>query len=72
VKISVRVKPNSRVEGVFPSDDGVYTVRVSAPPAEGKANQRLISLLAAHFNVPKSRISITRGISGRKKVVEIS
>jgi len=72
VKISVRVKPNSRVEGVVTSDDGVVTVRVAAPPAEGKANERLISLLAAHFNVPKSRISIKRGASGRKKIVEIA
>jgi len=72
VKISVRVKPNSRTEGVDPSGDGGLTVRVGAPPAEGRANERLIELLAAHFKLPKRRISIIRGSSARNKVVEIS
>jgi uncharacterized protein (TIGR00251 family) len=71
MKISIIVKPNSRTEGVVPSDDGTYTVRVAAPPVEGKANDRVILLLARHFGVPRSRISILKGHSGKKKIVEI-
>ncbi len=71
MKISITVKPNSRKEGVVPSGDGAYTVRVAAPPVEGKANARVIELLAAHFGVPKSRVSIARGALGKRKIVEI-
>jgi len=71
VKITVRVKPNSRTEGVFPSEDGTYTVRVTAPPADGRANERVILLLSRHFGVPRSKISISRGFSGRTKVIDI-
>jgi uncharacterized protein (TIGR00251 family) len=72
LKISVIVRPNSRKEGVTPpGEDGVYAVRVAAPPVEGKANRRVIELLAGHFGVPKSRVSIARGTGGRRKTVEI-
>ena len=71
MKISVTVKPNSKKEGVVPAGEGAYTVRVAAPPVEGKANARVIELLAEHFGVPKSRVSIVRGEGGKKKIVEI-
>jgi uncharacterized protein (TIGR00251 family) len=73
LKISVIVRPNSRREGIVPpgDPDGAYTVRVAAPPVEGRANERVIELVAGHFGVPKSRVSIARGARGRKKIVEI-
>ncbi len=72
MKISVTVKPNSKKEGVVVSEVGVYTVRVSAPPVDGKANARVIELVARHFGVPKSRVSIARGTLGKKKIIEIA
>ena len=71
MRITVTVKPNSRKEEVVPAGEGQFTVRVSAPPVEGKANERVVELLAKHFGVPKSRVTIARGASGRKKIVEI-
>lgn len=71
MEISVRVTPNARLPGVVKADDGSYNVKVNAPAREGKANQRLIEILAAHFDVPKSRIRIVKGLNGRNKVVEI-
>lgn len=72
MKISVTVKPNSRNEEVTASADGSYTVRVAAAPVEGKANERVVALLARHFGVPKSRVAIARGAGGRRKIVEIA
>jgi uncharacterized protein len=72
LKIQVNVKPNSRQETVEDKGQGEYLVRVNAPPSDGRANERLIELLAGHFGVPKSRVVILRGQSGRKKLVEIS
>lgn len=71
MKISVTVKPNSKKEGVVPTGEREYTVRVAAPPVEGKANERVIELLAEHFAVPKGRVTIARGAGGRRKIVEI-
>jgi uncharacterized protein YggU (UPF0235/DUF167 family) len=46
-------------------------VRVSAPPVDGKANAELCSLVAELAGVPRSRVSIVRGLSSRDKVVRV-
>ena len=71
MKISVLVKPNSRREEVVEGTNGVLTVRVSGPPIEGRANTRLVEVLAVHFRKPKSSIRIVSGLSGKRKIVEI-
>jgi uncharacterized protein len=70
-KIQVRVKPNSRESALELLDDGTWLGRVKAPPVDGKANQELVGLIARHFGVPKSRVTIRQGASGRSKWVEI-
>ncbi|MCB0417442.1 MAG: DUF167 domain-containing protein [Bdellovibrionaceae bacterium] len=72
MKITVQIKPNSRKESVEKNADGSYTVRVNAPPVEGKANARLLVVLAEHFGVPKSRLELIAGHKSKKKTVEIS
>lgn len=69
--ITVRVKPNAKAASVERGDDGVYVVRVDAPPRNGKANARLVDILAEYFHVSKSTIRIVIGKSSREKVVEI-
>lgn len=69
--IQVRVKPNSRTSELIEEPDGTWTGRVKAPPVDGKANKELTQLIADHFDVPKSRVSIRSGAGGRMKLVEI-
>lgn len=45
-------------------------IRVAASPVEGAANAELITLLAKQLRLPKSAISIVRGLKGRDKVLE--
>jgi uncharacterized protein len=71
MKINVHIKPNARQESVTVREDGEYVVQVSAPPIEGKANERLIEILSKHFHRPKRAIEILRGTHGRHKIVEI-
>lgn len=71
MKITVSVKPNSRIEKVEQTPDGHYLVKVNAPPTEGKANERVVELLSEHFGVPKSRIELTSGAKFKKKVFKI-
>jgi uncharacterized protein (TIGR00251 family) len=71
VKISVKVKPNAKKESVERMQDGSFLISVKAPAAEGKANARLVKVLAKHFGVAPSCISIVSGTSSRMKRVEI-
>ncbi len=67
----VKVKPNSQRQNVEELADGSLIVHLKSPPVEGKANEELIKLLAAKFDVPKSSIRIKSGLSSRQKLVEI-
>lgn len=71
MKLSVQVKTNSRKESVeFVSSDS-YVVRVNVLPIEGRANERVVELLAEYFNVPKSRVNLIKGHKSKKKIFEI-
>ena len=71
MKITVRVKPNSRKDEVFAQEDGSFLVAVAVPPIEGRANVRLVEVLSKHFRKPKRSIQILSGLRGRQKIVEI-
>ena len=51
--------------------NNVYIVKVNAPAAEGRANERLIELLSEHFKRPKRNISIIKGFKSKNKLIEI-
>ena len=70
MKINVRIKPRSKRPKVEKTEDG-YTVYVSEPPVENKANKALIEALSCHFDVPKSRVKLVSGLKSKNKVVEI-
>lgn len=69
--LQVKVRPNARVNLLTPSEDGVWLAQVKAPPVDGKANQELIALVAAHFGCAKAAVSIRSGASGRIKLVRV-
>ncbi len=75
-RILVKLSPNAsrnEVKGWADGPDGKRMLKasVTAVPEKGKANAALIELLAAHFGVPKSRISIVRGETEKLKTIEI-
>lgn len=47
-------------------------IKLSAPPAEGKANKALLKFLAERFQVPLCQVSIKQGAQSRHKIVEIN
>jgi uncharacterized protein (TIGR00251 family) len=71
MKLSIKVKPNSRKNEVERAEDGTFTVFVTDPPAEGKANEKLIELLSEYLKKPKRCISIVAGFKSKNKIVEI-
>lgn len=68
--LEVRVQPRAKKNEVVVRD-GRVLVRVTAPPAEGKANSALCALLAKKLGVPKRAVKVQRGAASRDKVVSI-
>lgn len=71
MEIRVVVVPNSRTAAVTKISDSSYRVKVNARAVEGRANARLLEILAEYFYIPKSHVRIVKGLSNRNKVVEI-
>ena len=71
MKYTVFVKPNARVNEIIQQDDGTFFVKVNAPPHDGKANEKVIELLAKHLKCAKRDVEIVSGLSGKKKIIEI-
>ncbi len=61
-----------RIDGVARDDKGLYLkARVRAAPENGEANAALERLLATALGLAKSKVSVTRGMTTRLKLVEI-
>lgn len=70
--LAVRVTPRaSRNEIVEMLDDGTIKVRLAAPPVDDEANRALIEFLADILGVPKSRLDIVAGATGRDKLISV-
>ena len=70
--LRVKVVPRSaRSEVAGELGDGVLKVKIAAPPEKGKANEELCRVLAEHYGVPKSAVSIARGHTASLKLVKI-
>ncbi len=68
--VKVRVVPRAKREEVIPEGDSLV-VKVREPPEGGRANKRVVELLAKHFGVSKSRVEIVRGHRSREKLVRV-
>jgi uncharacterized protein len=70
--LAIRVTPRaSRNEIVGLLDDGTIKIRIAAPPADNEANEALIEFLSEVLGVPKSKLDIVAGASGRDKLVSV-
>ena len=68
-RLFLHVQPGAKKSAVA----GVYgerlKIRVAAPPLDGRANAALLAFLGETLGVPKSRLTIAQGESGRDKTV---
>ncbi|ORV10271.1 hypothetical protein AWB94_07645 [Mycolicibacterium canariasense] len=66
--ITVNVKPGSKKGPLVQTDaDGALTIYVQERAVDGKANEAVIKLLAAHLGVPKTRLQLVSGAGARVK-----
>jgi len=71
-RITVRATPRSGRDSIEAGTGGVFLVRVTAPPDEGRANAAVCKVLAEALGVPKSAVTVVRGHRARVKTLEIT
>ena len=72
MEVRVRVKTGANKEDVTPLPDGRFEVTVKEKPKEGRANERVIELIARHFKVAEKSVRIIRGHTMPSKTLSIS
>jgi len=71
MKLEIKVVPrSSRHELVRTS--GKLKAYLRSAPEKGKANKELVELIAKEYKVAKKNVTISRGATGRNKIVEVS
>jgi uncharacterized protein len=77
VRVAIRLTTRGRgerVEGVVRGADDAAALQVSvtAPPAEGRANDALLRLLAKEWGIPRRDLAIVSGLKSRSKTVHVA
>lgn len=67
----MQVHPGAKQNTVVRLENGVWHIKIAAPPVEGKANKELVGFLSAVLGVSKSRITIEKGVTSRKKLIVV-
>lgn len=71
MQIRVKVNPSSKTEGVKVLQPGFYQVRTRAPAEGGRANRRVLALLAEELGCPPAALRIVAGATRPLKIVEV-
>ncbi len=69
VRLAVQLQPNAKKTEVMGVFDDALKLRLQAQPIEGKANAALVKFLAQALGVPRSAVSITHGLTSKRKLV---
>lgn len=70
MKIEAKVIPNAKRVLVKPEGPGLK-VYLTAPPLDGRANDMLSEVLAAHLGVKKRQLTVIKGLHSRQKTIKI-
>ncbi len=63
----VRAQPGARRAGVQGEQAGALKIAVTAPPADGRANQALVEALRKALGVKRSQVELIGGQTSRDK-----
>lgn len=70
--LSVRLHPGARKNSVTGVHADALKIALTAPPVDGKANEALIAFLSSALRLPRARVSLVAGATGRAKIVRIT
>lgn len=69
--ITVKVIPKASKSEVVGFENETLKVRLKAVPEKGEANEELIRILSAYYDIPKSQITLVRGHKSRIKTLQL-
>ena len=72
MEVRIRVKTEAKKEGVVHLRDGRLEVSVREKPEAGRANERVVELVARHFNVAETSVRILRGQTTPTKLLSVA
>ena len=70
-RLTVKVHPRAKRTALNGRYGDAWKLDLAAPPVDGKANDECIRFFAEFTKVPRARVRIIMGLTGRTKVVEI-
>ena len=69
--IMVQIQPGAGQNRLVSFNDGVWHLKIGAPPIRGKANRELVEFLGDILGTAKSNITIEKGLTSRRKVIAV-
>jgi uncharacterized protein len=69
---AVKVHPRAKKNAITGEVGNALKVSLTAPPADGKANDACIEFFAKLLKVPRSSVTITSGQTSRNKVIRVA
>jgi uncharacterized protein len=70
-KVPVKVTPNAARNEILGLKNGVWRIKIAAPPDKGKANKELVAYLSELLGLKKDDLAVLRGHASRDKVVSV-
>jgi uncharacterized protein (TIGR00251 family) len=70
-RLEVKVTPGAPRNEIAGVTGGVLHVKIAAPPVRGRANRELTDFLSRALGVGRSAVTIVRGGTGRRKIIEV-
>jgi uncharacterized protein len=70
-RLLIKVQPNAGCNKIVSLNEGVWKIKIAAPPDKGKANRELIEFLSKITGLKKDSISIIKGETSHNKILSI-
>lgn len=69
--LNVRIQPRAKKDEIVGLQDNRLKINLCEAPLEGRANQRLLKVIAGAFRVAKRDVEIVSGHSSRNKRIRV-
>ncbi|MBE0614924.1 MAG: YggU family protein [Burkholderiales bacterium] len=70
--LQIHAQPGAKRTEVVGLHGDCLKVRLASPPVDGNANACLVEFLARRLQVKRNEVTITRGLSSRRKTVFVA
>lgn len=69
--IRVKVQPRASRNQLKLGASDLWTLYLTAPPVDNRANEACIRFFSQHLRIPRSSVSIVSGQHSRQKLIEL-